>query len=122
MTQDVIDQLNTEDDQTPLHKSLLDHALSLVKMSRGKMSESYRTWDEHDQVFKGIRCWDKDDKEQAIKGKPIKMVVPNTFAQVMTFNSFLFLMFNQNRTFFELVPTGDEDYGDKERDCELLLQ
>jgi hypothetical protein len=50
------------------------------------------------------------------------MVVPNTFAQVMTFTSFLFLLFNQNKTFFELVPTGDEDYGDKQKDCELTLQ
>lgn len=122
MTQDVIDQLNKEDDQTPLHKSLLEHGLDLIKMSRGKMSENYQTWDTHDMVFKGLRCADQDDKEQAQKGKPIKMVVPNTFAQVMTFDSFLFLMFNQNRTFFELVPTGDEDYGDKEKDCELLLQ
>jgi hypothetical protein len=122
MTPDVIAQLNKEDDKSPLHKALLEHGLQLVKMSRGKMSESYGTWDMHDQVFRGLRYFDRDDIEQSRQGKPVKMVVPNTFAQVMTFDSFLFLMFNQNRTFFELVPTGDEDYGDKEKDMELLLQ
>ena len=59
---------------------------------------------------------------QARRDKPVKMIVPNTFAQVMTFSSFLFLLFNQNRTFFELLPTGAEDYGDKQRDGELIMQ
>jgi len=86
------------------------------------MATHYSTWDLHDQVFHGIRYPDTEDRQQASKGKPIKMVVPNTFAQVMTFTSFLFLLFNQNRTFFELQPTGDEDAGDKRKDVELLLQ
>lgn len=86
------------------------------------MSEHYRVWDKQDQVFRGERFLDVEDQKQAVKEKPVKMVVPNTFAQVMTFTSFLFLLFKQNRTFFELIPTGDEDYGDKQKDCELALE
>ena len=50
------------------------------------------------------------------------MVVPSTFAQVMTFTSFLFLLYTQNKTFYELLPTGDEDYGTKHRDMEKVLE
>ena len=62
------------------------------------------------------------DAEQEMRGKPIKMVVPSTFAQVMTFTSFLFLLYTQNKTFYELLPTGDEDYGTKHRDMEKVLE
>lgn len=121
MTDDVTSQL-TKEEQTPFHEDILKHVVDLVKMSRARMSENYSTWDMQDQVFRGERYPDVEDLKQAAKQKPVKMIVPNTFAQVMTFTSFLFLLFNQNRTFFELVPTGDEDYGDKQKDCELALQ
>ncbi len=104
------------------HEEILTHARSLVKMSRSKMARHYDDWDLQDQVYRGERFLDKEDVEQATKGKPVKMVVPNTFAQVMTFSSFLFLMFKQNTKFFELVPTGDEDYGTKQQDCETMLE
>jgi hypothetical protein len=110
------------EEPTDFHETILDHAKSLVKMSRGKMAEHYSIWDMQDQVFRGIRYLDIEDRKQAMKNQPVKMVVPNTFAQVMTFTSFLFLLFQQNRTFFELIPTGDEDYGDKQRDAELVLE
>jgi hypothetical protein len=121
MTQDVIDDLN-KDTLSVFHTEILHHAMSLVKMSRSQMAKNYETWDLHNQVYKGERTIDTDDVKQATKGKPVKMVVPNTFAQVMTFSSFLFLMFNQNRTFFGLEPTGNEDYGTKEQDAELILE
>lgn len=121
MTEDVKASLNREE-PTDFHDSLLEHAKSLVKMSRSKMAENYNTWDLQDQVFHGVRYPDVEDFKQEARGKPVKMVVPNTFAQVMTFTSFLFLLFRQNRTFFELIPTGDEDYGDKQKDCELVLE
>src|SRR5882724_6748639 len=111
-----------KEEPTDFHKSILEHVRSLVRMSRSKMARNYSEWDMHDQVFHGIRYPDVEDTKQASKGKPIKMIVPNTFAQVMTFTSFLFLLFNQNRTFFKLLPTGDEDAGDKRKDCELLLE
>ena len=85
------------------------------------MSEFYQDWDIQERVYRGETHTDNEDKKQDLKGKPVKMVVPNTFAQVMTFTSFLFLMYNQNRTFFELDPTGDEDFGRKQSDSEALL-
>jgi hypothetical protein len=121
MIESVTQELNKKD-PSDFHKAVLDHTLSLVKMSRGKISQNFRKWDMQDQVFHGVRYPDVEDARQAQKGDPVKMVVPNTFAQVMTFTSFLFLLFNQNKTFFELIPTGDEDYGDKQKDCELTLQ
>jgi hypothetical protein len=121
MTDDVKADL-TKEQMSPFHEEILAHAKGLVKMSRAKMSKQYASWDLQQQVYKGERCLDTDDVEQATKGKPVKMVVPNTFAQVMTFSSFLFLMFNQNRKFFELMPSGNEDYGTKEQDCEAVLE
>lgn len=121
MTEHVTSELNKQD-PSPFHQAMLTHALSLVKMSRSKMSKYYKDWDMQDQVFHGERMVDRDDVEQELAGKPVKMVVPNTFAQTMTFTSFLFLMFNQNRTFFELQPTGNEDYGKKHEDAEKMLE
>lgn len=112
----------TKEKPSAFHEEILAHMLSLVKSSRSKMSDMYSQWDVQDQVFHGLRYPDVEDQRQATKGNPVKMVVPNTFAQVMTFTSFLFLLFKQNRTFFELVPTGDEDYGTKQKDCELMLE
>jgi hypothetical protein len=72
-------------------------------------------------IYKGERYPDRDDVEMSKRDKPVKMVVPTTFAQVMTFASFLFMLFTQNRSFYELLPTGDEDYGTKYRDSEKIL-
>lgn len=120
MTDDVIKELRSVE-VSPFHQALLDHVKNLIKLSRSDMSKYYSDWDKQDQVYRGIRMPDRDDKEQASRGKPIKCVVPNTFAQVQTFTASLFLMFKQNRTFFELVGTGDEDSGTKLRDIEAVL-
>jgi hypothetical protein len=123
MTEDVIKELEKESGElSDFHKELLDHVMKLVKMSRSSMGKSYTDWDNQQMIYKGERLPDKDDVEQSRRDKPVKMVVPTTFAQVMTFSSFLFMLFTQNRTFYELVPTGDEDYGTKYRDCEMLLE
>lgn len=122
MTPETIEQLKVaEQPEKSFHAAMLSHCLALAKMSRSKVSACFEDWDMQDRVFRGERAPDKDDVDQERKGKPVKMVVPNTFAQVMTFTSFLFLMFRQNRSMFELVPSGDEDYGDKRKDCEAVL-
>lgn len=123
MTGDVIAELNKKE-PSEFHKEILSHAMALVKMSRSKMSKCYSDWDLMDQVYRGERSLDDEDIKQLKnkKNAPIKMVVPNTFAQVMTFSSFLFLMYKQNRNFFELLPSGDEDYGTKQQDCERILE
>src|SRR5580765_1479053 len=123
MTEDTIKELTREDGElSDFHENLLRHVKDLVKMSRSKMSKYYDDWDNQQCVYKGERMPDKDDVEQDLRDKPVKMVVPNTFAQVMTFTSFLFLLYTQNRTFYELIPTGDEDYGTKIRDLEKVLE
>ena len=123
MTEDVIKELKDESGElSDFHKALLDHVMKLVKMSRSTMCKSYEDWDNQQMIYKGERLPDKDDREQEKRDKPIKMVVPTTFAQVMTFTSFLFMLFTQNRSFYELLPTGDEDYGTKYRDSEQLLE
>lgn len=123
MTEDVIAELNAEK-PSKFHEALLSHALGLVKMSRTEMSKHYSAWDLSDQVYRGERWPDDEDLKQSKKGKPVKMVVPHTFAQTMTFASFLFLMFNQRspQSFFSLLPSGNEDYGSKEQDCENVIE
>ena len=123
MTPDVIKELDKDSAElSDFHKELLEHVKELVKMSRSKMSKYYDDWDRQQEVYRGERQPDKDDVQQEMRGKPVKMVVPSTFAQVMTFTSFLFLLYTQNKTFYELLPTGDEDYGTKHRDMEKVLE
>lgn len=121
MTFDVTQQLEKEE-VSEQHQALLTHAMGLVKLSRAEMSKNYSTWDHQDQVYRGELSLDAEQKDLARKGKPLKMIVPHTFAQCHTFTSFLFLMFNQNRTFFELSPSGDEDHGEKRKDMEKVLE
>lgn len=121
MTEDVIRELNREGEPSEFHQSLLEYALRLVNKSRCDMAKYYDQWDLAEQVYRGERVLDNEDVKAEMRGKPVKMIVPNTFAQVQTFTSFLFLMFNQNTTFFELNPTGDEDALTKRRDCEQVL-
>jgi hypothetical protein len=123
VTPDVVKELNRDEvDLSDFHKELLDHVKKLVRMSRSKMSKYYDDWDQQQRIYKGERQPDKDDVEMVKREKPVKMVVPSTFAQVMTFTSFLFLLYTQNKTFYELLPTGDEDYGTKMKDIEKVME
>src|SRR5258705_11772698 len=123
MNQDVVDELSKESGElSDFHKDLLDHVIKLVTMRRTQMSKSYEDWDNQEIIYKGERQPDKTDVEMTKRDKPVKMVVPTTFAQVMTFASFLFMLFTQNRSFYELLPKGDEDYGKKYRDSEKVLE
>lgn len=121
MTEEVIAELK-KDQPSEFHSALLTHCKRLAKISRGKMSAMYPEWDYQDSVFRGEVPLDRDDRSNERKGRPVKMIVPNTFAQCMTFTSFLFLMFNQNQTFFELGSAGDEDSGKVQQDCENVLE
>lgn len=122
MTEDIKNELNKKDEPSELTQALLTRAKNLVKLSRGEMAKFYPDWDLQDQVYRGERALDEEDLDQERREKPTKMIVPNTFAQIESGVSFLFLMFNQNRTFFELTPTGDEDAGYKHKDIELILE
>lgn len=125
MTPDILEKLNSDKDE-PEDKqgfaALLKQAKDFMKFSRGKMGAFYDKWDFQDSIYRGEIVLTDEDKEQEDEGKPTHMIVPNTFAQVQVFISFLFLMFKQNRTFFELTATGDEDDKSKKEDAELILE
>lgn len=122
MTPDVIRELQKERPDNQFHSEVLSHCLSLVRMSRMVMVKYYADWDFQESVYRGMRVPDLDDKKQILAARPAKMIVPHTFAQCMTFTSFLFLLYNQNDTFFNLTPTADESYGTKQQDTEAMLE
>lgn len=119
MVKNITDRLKAEDQDEDL-KKLKDKVCSLVKMSRGKMSDSYDVWDAHNDTYRGLKTPDKEDLKSREMDEPEKMIVPMTFAQVQTFVSFCFLLFTQNKRLFELEPTGAEDFQLQE-DCESIL-
>lgn len=88
---------------------LRDRCVSMVKMSRSSMSKFYEKWDKNLDVYAGRRQRDKKDAEAFAHDEPEKLVVPMSFAQVQTFVAFCFLLFTQNRRFYEMISTGDED-------------
>lgn len=100
---------------------LFEHVKGLVAMSRESMSQYYSDWDKADATYRGERAPDLQDKKAESRGQPGKMVMPLSFAQVQTFVSFVFLLFTQNRTVFEMTPTGSEDFKTRP-DAELLME
>lgn len=91
------------------HDALLKHVKKLISISRKEMATHYSDWDDFDAVFRSRRAKDKEDIASETKGQPAKMIVPLTYAQVMTFVAFAIMTMTQNRRFFELEPTGAED-------------
>lgn len=121
MTPDVIKQLEKQE-PTEFHSKLLSYCKRLVKPSRADMAKRYADWDTNQLTYEGKRMPDEEDVDMAREGKPVKMVMPNNYAQTMTFTSFLFLMFKQNRNFFELEAGPDiRDMGTKKSDREYIL-
>jgi len=102
-------------------QKLLDFLKKNLKQSRSVMGKNYDKWDRHLDVYKGNRAADEDDIEARENDEPEKMVVPLGFSQVQTFVSFAFLLLLQNKRFFELEPTGQEDNLIREP-AEIILQ
>lgn len=95
--------------QSPKTIRLFNHLQSNLGRSRSVIGREYDRWKRHLQTFKGERPADREDMESAEEGSPEKFVVPLTFAQVQTFASFCFLLFNQKPKFYETEQVGDED-------------
>jgi hypothetical protein len=104
-----IKRLLSKELPSPKLERLLKHLQSNLSKSRGVMGKEYGRWKRHLKTFKGERPADREDMESAEDGTPEKFVVPLTFAQVQTFASFCFLLFNQKPKFFETEQVGDED-------------
>jgi hypothetical protein len=105
---------------TPLHAKVLDRCMQLVKMSRNKMSDYYSMWDERLRVWEAERSLDKEDKKSKAHGEPVKMVVPLTYAQIMTFVAISMMLLKQRPRLFEKQATGPEDHKLKEPSEKLL--
>ena len=103
------DRLEAKEQDDDLVK-LKDMVVKQVKESRSKMSKKYPCWDKNHSVYIGDAELDRRDLEAQEHKEPVKMVIPMTFAQVQTYVSFCFLLFKQNRHFFEFSSTGPEDY------------
>jgi hypothetical protein len=103
------------------HQAVLSHLKPLLRRSRSDMGKNHDGWDRAQRVYKGEIEPDIEDKRNAQKKQPKKMVVPNTYAQIMTWVSFMFLFYTQNKNFYNLSPGGIEDDGILKDDCEKVL-
>lgn len=109
MNKQIIKELNQKE-MTPFHEELLKKCVKLVNDSRREMAKSYSTWDERERVYSAEHEDDRKDKRAKEDKEPSKMLVPFSAAQVNTFIAYCFLLFNQKPQFFELEPTGTEDF------------
>lgn len=100
---------------------LRDKVVNNIKYSRSSMHKLHMKWDQHNDVYKGVRPIDAEDAEAIELNEPEKMVVPMSFAQIQTFVAFCFLLFTQNKRFYEFMATGAEDY-ESTNDAEELLE
>lgn len=88
---------------------LLKSSMDLVKLSRDEMAKRYDNWELNDQVYRGIRKLDDEDKSALKRKAPVKFVMPVTYSQVNTFVSFFLAVVNQNDTLYQLGGSGVED-------------
>lgn len=99
-----------EKDQTSFHKQMLQDCITLVDMSRKKMSSYYAQWDKNDEVYQGKRQPDTADQKAQQRGEPVKMIVPITYAQTQTFAAFCFSLFMQRENVFELMGKNENSH------------
>lgn len=100
----------SEETISPLHARLLQTSRDLVDFSRRTMSNYYGQWDYYDMCYRGERPNDKQDKEAEQRGEPTKMAIPLSYAQVQVFVAYMFSQYFQRPSFYQLTPTGQEDY------------
>ena len=67
MTEDVIKALNS-DKESPFHTAMLAQAMRHVKASRSKMSQKHEVWTYNDEVYRGLRRPDVEDRKNSDRG------------------------------------------------------
>ena len=82
----------------------------MLKNSRDTMGKQYPKWDRNIGVYRGKLLPDAEDYEARATGEPEKSIIPLSYAQVQTFVAFGFLLLTQNKRFYEISGTGDEDF------------
>ena len=80
-----------------------------VRIASSKMSNFWPTWDKNYEIYRGYRVKDLEDKKDAQKGVPAKIILPVSFAQVQTAISGLLGYFSQKDRIYELLSWGPED-------------
>ena len=106
---DDVKQLLKPKEQPASILALRDRCLKLVRMSRNDMAKSYAAWDEAYNTYKATKYNDEEDQHAEERDEPTKMVMPLAFTQVEAFISFAYLLFTQNKYFFQLGFRGAED-------------
>ena len=100
--------------------ALKDQCITNVDLSRKAMSEHYEHWKEQQRVYRSQREIDEDDKKAIREGRPKKQVIPESYAKVQTFVSFMTSLLFQRPRFYELSPQGMEDVDLKELSEKVL--
>jgi hypothetical protein len=105
----------------PKLKELVEKLNGLLDRSRTDMKKFYMRWDRNNDAYMGKKPVDRRDLDSRDRGEPEQMVGPLAWAQVQTAVAFSYLLYTQNKTFFQLNPTGPEDYRMR-YDSELTLE
>lgn len=101
--------LLAEKQQNQQLQDLRQKLYGLVDMSRSVMKDYYPRWDRNDQVYRGERGMDADDRAAVKRNEPSKVFVPLTQSQCQTFVAYTTMMLTSKDFFFELGGTGVED-------------
>lgn len=111
MNQEAINKDLVEHDSSGsvFQSKVVEKVRAYLKVSSDNMGKYYDLWDNNDDIYRGYRIKDRDDKEAKDRGEPSKLVVPVTFAQVQTAISFILSSFQQREKFFEFRGMGPED-------------
>lgn len=118
MDEDIKLALNFEGD---FHRKLLQHCKRLVEVSRSYMNRFYDQWDANDKTLRGERVPDTADQKAQVRGEPMKLTLPFTYAQTQTFIAFMMSLFNQRSQFFEIEDSGTDQDITPEQDAEQCL-
>ncbi len=119
MDEDIKKALDFDGD---FHRKVLQHCKRLVEVSRSYMTRFYDQWDANDKTIRGERVPDATDQKAKVRGEPMKLTLPFTYAQTQTFIAFMMSLFNQRAKFFEVEDAGDDNTITPEMDAEDCLQ
>lgn len=117
----LVKALQQKDETPEWHSVVLNSTRELVDMSRRAMSNYHKQWDANNDVYRGYRQADEQDKKAKDRKEPQKMVVPITYSQAQTFASFMFTLYTQRERFFELSGVNEKSH-QAAKIAESLLQ
>lgn len=107
--QEEINRLLNQSDPSELESQVIQIVRDNMKISANHMKDFWPEWTRYENLYRGFVMEDDSDKQQERKGRPKKLVVPFTFAQIQTAASFILSSYQQRRNLFELEGRGPED-------------